>query len=195
VQRAGGDHALICTVGHSNRSLAALAALLQAAEVRQLADIRSVARSRHNPQFNADVIAEGLRPYGIGYVRIEELGGLRGRSKTVLPEVNAFWTHPSFHNYADYALTAPFRAGLQRLLALAGAQRTAIMCAEALWWRCHRRIVADYLLHEGREVRHLMADGRSEPARMNDAAVPGADGLHYPAPQPPQRPQPAVQSS
>lgn len=184
MQRAGGDHALICTVGHSNRSLAALAALLQAAQVRQLADIRSVARSRHNPQFNADVIAEGLRPHGIGYVRIEELGGLRGKSKTVPSEVNAYWSHPSFHNYADYALTAPFRAGLQRLLALADAQRTAIMCAEALWWRCHRRIVADYLLHEGREVLHLMGEGRSEPARMNEAAVPGADGLHYPAPPP-----------
>ena len=115
-----------------------------------------------------------------------ELAAMADVPLTVPPEVNAYWSHPSFHNYADYALTAPFRAGLQRLLALADAQRTAIMCAEALWWRCHRRIGADYLLHAGREVRHLMADGRSEPARMNDAAVPTADGLRYPAPQPPQ---------
>lgn len=175
----------ICTVGHSNRTLAALAALLRAAEVQLLVDIRSVARSRHNPQFNADLIATGLHAHGIGYERIAELGGLRGRSKAVAPELNAYWTHPSFHNYADYALTAPFRAGLQRLLGLADAQRTAIMCAEALWWRCHRRIVADYLLHEGREVLHLMAEGRSEPARLSAAALPAADGLHYPAPQPP----------
>lgn len=184
----------MCTVGHSNRTLAALAGLLRAAGVRQLVDIRSVARSRHNPQFNADAIADGLRPYGIGYVRIAELGGLRGKSKTVPPEVNAYWTHPSFHNFADYALSAPFRAGLQQLLALADTEPAAIMCAEAVWWRCHRRIVADYLLHAGREVLHLMAEGRSEPARLSEAARPAGDGLHYPAPRPPQRPPAAVQS-
>ena len=156
----------ICTVGHSNRTLAEFAALLGTAQVQQVVDIRSVARSRHNPQFNHDVIG----------------GGLRGKSKTVLPEVNAYWTHPSFHNYADYALSAAFRTGLQRLLELGAQRRCAIMCAEAVWWRCHRRIVADYLLQAGREVLHLMGEHRIEPARMTEAAVPAPDGLHYPKP-------------
>ncbi len=172
----------ICTVGHSNRTLAEFAALLGTAQVQQVVDIRSVARSRHNPQFNHDVIGGGLQAAGIDYLRIAELGGLRGKSKTVLPEVNAYWTHPSFHNYADYALSAAFRTGLQRLLELGAQRRCAIMCAEAVWWRCHRRIVADYLLQAGREVLHLMGEHRIEPARMTEAAVSAPDGLHYPKP-------------
>jgi len=100
----------------------------------------------------------------------------------VPPEVNAYWINASFHNYADYALSPEFRSGLERLLELAGEQRTAIMCAEAVWWRCHRRIVADYLLQAGREVLHLMGEGRLDPARMTEAAVPADDGIHYPPP-------------
>lgn len=171
----------VFTVGHSSQTLQAFIELLGAGEVEVVADIRTVPRSRHNPQFNADAIGEGLRPHGIGYERIEELGGLRGKSKTVAPEVNAWWTHPSFHNYADYALSGGFRTGFDRLLALSGDRRVAIMCAEAVWWRCHRRIVADYLLVAGREVRHLMGEGRIEPARMTEAAVPAKDGIRYPA--------------
>lgn len=172
----------VCTVGHSKRTLAALVGLLRAAEVQLVVDVRSVPRSRHNPQFNEDVIGDGLRACGVGYVRIAELGGLRGKSKTVAPEVNAYWINSSFHNYADYALTAPFRAGFDRLLELCGERRSAIMCAEAVWWRCHRRIVADYLLQARREVLHLMGEHRIEPAHMTDAALPATDGLHYPAP-------------
>ena len=103
------------------------------------------------------------------------------RSAEVPPDVNGFWTNRSFHNYADYALSPEFRAGLAELEALADGRRTAIMCAEAVWWRCHRRIVADYLLAEGREVFHLMGEDRVEPARMTPVAVRAADGLHYPA--------------
>ena len=172
----------VCTVGHSKRTLAALVGLLRAAEVQLVVDVRSVPRSRHNPQFNEDVIGDGLRACGVGYVRIAELGGLRGKSKTVAPEVNAYWINSSFHNYADYALTAPFRAGFDRLLELAGERRSAILCAEAVWWRCHRRIVADYLLQARREVLHLMGEHRIEPAHMTAAALPATDGLHYPAP-------------
>ncbi len=175
----------VFTAGHSNRTLEAFAELLRAGEVQLVVDIRSVPRSRHNPQFNSDAIGEGLRSGDVGYARIDELGGLRGRSKTVAPEVNAFWTHPSFHNYADYALSAQFRTGFDRLLALSAGQRTAIMCAEAVWWRCHRRIVADYLLLAGREVLHLMDRSRIEPARMSEAARPADDGIHYPAPPAP----------
>ncbi|HEX6017420.1 MAG TPA: DUF488 domain-containing protein [Burkholderiaceae bacterium] len=168
-------------MGHSNRTLEAFVELLRAGDVELVVDIRTVPRSRHNPQFNADAMEQALRPHRIGYARIESLGGLRGKSKTVPPEVNAFWTNASFHNYADYALSPEFRAGLSRLLELGGGQRAAIMCAEAVWWRCHRRIVADYLLHAGREVLHLMGDHRIEPARMTEAAVPAADGIHYAA--------------
>lgn len=179
---AGSSRLPVCTVGHSNHTLEAFVRLLRAGEVQRLVDIRSIPRSRHNPQFNADVIEEGLRPCRIAYMRIGELGGLRGRSKTVSPEVNAFWTHAGFHNYADYALSPEFRAGLDRLLALTDELPSAIMCAEAVWWRCHRRIVADYLLLAGRKVLHLMGECRVEPARMTEAAVPAADGIHYPLP-------------
>jgi len=171
----------IYTVGHSNRTLEAFVELLRAGDVQLVIDIRTVPRSRHNPQFNADVIEQALRPYGIGYARIDSLGGLRGKSKTVPPEVNAFWTNASFHNYADYALSPEFHAGLERLLALAAEQRAAIMCAEAVWWRCHRRIVADYLLLAGRDVFHLMGEHRVERARPSEAAVQASDGVHYAA--------------
>ena len=173
----------VYTIGHSNRTLSAFAGLLRTAGVRLVVDIRSVPRSRHNPQFNRDVIEEGLGAYEVGYARIGELGGLRGRSKTVAPEVNAFWTNPSFHNFADYALSPEFREGLDRLLGLVDERCTAIMCAEAVWWSCHRRIVADYLLLGGREVLHLMGENRVEPARMTEAAVPTGDAIHYPLPQ------------
>jgi uncharacterized protein (DUF488 family) len=126
-------------------------------------------------------LTETLAPYQIGHTRVAELGGLRKKS-AVPPDVNGFWSNRSFHNYADYALSAEFRAGLAELEALAGERRCAVMCAESVWWRCHRRIVADYLLAGGREVFHLMGDDRVEAARLTPAAVAAPDGLHYPAP-------------
>jgi uncharacterized protein (DUF488 family) len=171
----------IFTVGHSTRTIEAFVDLLRAGGVERVVDIRSVPRSRTNPQFNPDPLAAALEPYQIGHTRIAELGGLRKRSRSVPPEVNGFWTNRSFHNYADYALSADFRAGLATLTALADDRRCAIMCAEAVWWRCHRRVVADYLLHEGREVFHLMGDDRVEPARITSAVVLAEEGLHYPA--------------
>lgn len=146
-----------------------------------MVDIRSVPRSRTNPQFNPDELAAALEACQIGHCRIGELGGLRKRSPEVAPEVNGFWTNRSFHNYADYALSADFRSGLAELESLAAERRCAIMCAESVWWRCHRRIVADYLLAAGREVFHLMGEDRVEPARLTPGAVPAPDGLHYPA--------------
>jgi uncharacterized protein (DUF488 family) len=173
----------IFTIGHSTRTIEEFVALLRAGEVETVADIRSVPRSRTNPQFNPDALAEALAPYQIGHTRIAGLGGLRKKS-AVPADVNGFWSNRSFHNYADYALSAEFRAGLAELEVLAGDRRCAIMCAEAVWWRCHRRIVADYLLADGREVFHLMGGDRVEAARMTPAAVRSADGLHYPAQEP-----------
>jgi len=139
-----------------------------------------VPRSRTNPQYNFDVLGDGLQPWQVGYERIAELGGLRGRSD-VPPDVNAFWQNRSFHNYADYALSDAFERGLDRLMDIAAERRTAIMCAEAVWWRCHRRIIADYLMLRGRDVFHLMGEGRAEPARMTPAATERDGRLVYPA--------------
>lgn len=147
-------------------------------------DVRTVPRSRANPQYNFDVLPEELVASRIGYERISELGGLRGRSPSVPPEVNGFWENQSFHNYADYALSDEFGRGLDRLAALASKQASAIMCAEAVWWRCHRRIIADYLMLRGWRVIHLMGDGRSELARLTHAARERDGHLVYPAPDP-----------
>ena len=143
--------------------------------------MRTVPRSRTNPQYNFDVLGDALAPWQIGYGRIAELGGLRGRSHDVPPDVNGFWENQSFHNYADYALSPAFERGLDRLIELGAAQPIAIMCAEAVWWRCHRRIIADYLLERGLPVIHLMGDNRSEAARMTPAATERDGQLVYPA--------------
>ena len=158
------------TIGHSTRTVKELVALLDAAEVRMVVDIRTVPRSRTNPQFNADTFPASLEPYGIGYERIAELGGLRSRSKDIAPDVNGFWENQSFHNYADYALSESFQNGLGQLIALGRKQRCAVMCSEAVWWRCHRRIVADYLLARGETVFHLMGDDRMEEAHLTQGA-------------------------
>lgn len=168
------------TIGHSNRSFEDFLAILAGAGVELVADVRTVPRSRANPQFNGDILPAQLGAHGIGYERFAELGGLRGRSKEIPPEVNGFWTNASFHNYADYAMSSAFADGLDRLRAVAETQSTAIMCAEAVWWRCHRRIIADYLILHGRTVLHLMGGGRIEPATLTPDARPEDGVLVYP---------------
>ena len=126
-------------------------------------------------------MADNLAPWQVAYRRIAELGGLRGRSKDVPPETNGWWTNQSFHNYADYALSGEFEAGLEELIALADERPTAIMCSEAVWWRCHRRIIADYLLARGREVFHLMGVGKITPATLTPGANRRDGHLVYPA--------------
>jgi uncharacterized protein (DUF488 family) len=165
------------TVGHSTKSIADFVELLRVGNVENVVDIRSISRSRANPQYNRDTLPAALGSYQIGYDQIPELGGLRKKSQTIPPEINGFWINQSFHNYADYALSAEFRTGLDRLLELAAGRRCAIMCAEAVWWRCHRRIVADYLLGLNREVFHLMGTSRAEPAVMTAAARVNAAGV------------------
>jgi len=170
----------IYTVGHSNRPLDEFVSILTGAGVGLIADVRTVPQSRANPQYNGDALAVELEPFGIGYQRFAELGGLRSRSKDVPREINDFWQNASFHNYADYAMSSIFAAGLQRLMAVAETQSTAVMCAEAVWWRCHRRIIADYLILHGRAVLHLMGGGRNEPARLTPEARPEDGVLVYP---------------
>jgi len=178
---ADRDEHPIHTIGHSTRTMPEFVDLLHLGAVDMVVDIRTVPRSRTNPQYNLDTLPDALAERQIGHVYLAELGGLRGKSKTVAPEVNGFWTNQSFHNYADYALSEAFHAGLAKLLDLNRDRRCAIMCSEAVWWRCHRRIVADYLLNGGTPVFHLMAPARIEPARLTEAAVPEGDRLVYPA--------------
>lgn len=169
------------TVGHSTRSILEFVEILGTGPVEIVVDVRTVPRSRTNPQYNFDVLPGELGQWQVDYERIAELGGLRGRSATVPPEVNGYWENQSFHNYADYALSDEFEHGLDRLISAAAERRTAIMCAEAVWWRCHRRIIADYLLLRGRSVVHLMGNGRAEPARMTPTARKRDGRLVYPA--------------
>jgi uncharacterized protein (DUF488 family) len=176
--------AIIYTIGHSTRSAEELVALLREAGVELLADIRTVPRSRFNPQFNTDVLRQTLAEAGIGYRHMPALGGLRHRPKGAPPSPNGMWRSEAFQAYADYALTPPFRAALDELRALARERPTAIMCAEAVWWQCHRRIVADYLLALGDEVRHIMAPRTFAAAALTPGAEPQADGrIFYPAAQ------------
>lgn len=170
----------IYTIGHSTRTIPEFVTLLRAGGVQLVVDIRTVPRSRTNPKYNLDVLGAELEPYQIGYKRIAELGGLRKKSE-VEPEINGLWRNQSFHNYADYALTPPFRDGLATLLNDAAERPTAIMCAEAVWWRCHRRIVADYLLFEGRTVLHLMGHNTVTPATMTQGAFASDNRIRYPA--------------
>lgn len=121
------------TIGHSNRSTDEFIGLLTDSAVQCVADVRTVPRSRSNPQYNADALAAALARSQIGYEHITALGGLRGRQREVPTEVNAFWEHQSFHNYADYAMGEAFRSGLTRLRELGRARPCTIMCAEALW--------------------------------------------------------------
>jgi uncharacterized protein (DUF488 family) len=173
------------TVGHSDRLLSEFVALLQAAGVELVVDVRAFPRSRGNPQFNADELERALAGFAIFYAHIPALGGRRPRQAAVPPARNAFWENRSFHNYADYAESAAFRAGLERLTELGRRQRCAIMCAEAVWWRCHRRIIADYLISRGERVFHILPDGRIERAKRTPGARRRRDGtLAYPAAAP-----------
>lgn len=163
------------TIGHSTRPVNELIEFLKRMQIALLVDVRTVPRSRRNPQYNCDMLPETLARYAIGYEHMAALGGLRAK-QDVPPEVNAFWQNQSFHNFADYALSRSFQCGLARLRELGHERRCAIMCAEAVWWRCHRRIIADYLIATGESVFHILGADRIEPARMSDAAQPRPDG-------------------
>jgi hypothetical protein len=174
--------ATIFTVGHSTRTIAEFLALLRQVAVDLLVDVRSIPRSRTNPQFNADTLPEALAPAGITYRHLPTLGGLRHRTKGAMPSRNTFWRVVAFRNYADYAATDAFQTGLAELRTLANDNCCAIMCAEAVWWRCHRRIIADYLLAEGVPVAHIMGDKKIDPAKLTPGVrmLPGGV-LVYPA--------------
>jgi uncharacterized protein (DUF488 family) len=169
------------TIGHSTRSVDEFVGLLTEAGADAIADVRTVPRSRTNPQFNFDAFPPALAARAIAYRHFAALGGLRSRARGAAASPNPFWKNASFRNYADYAMTPEFRDGLAELRALGDRRTCAIMCAEAVWWRCHRRIIADYLLAEGQPVRHILGPGHIDPATMTRGALVQEDGtILYP---------------
>lgn len=170
------------TVGHSNRSIDEFLELLSGPGVERIVDVRKMPMSRANPQFNEDALAEALEARHVAYGHLAALGGLRSKTAGLPVETNGFWSNKSFHNYADYALSSDFQAGLERLIEHGRTRRCAIMCSEAVWWRCHRRLIADHLIARGETVIHIMGPNRLEPARLTPGAVVRSDGsVVYPA--------------
>lgn len=167
----------ILTVGHSTRSLAEFCALLQENGVRLLVDVRSVPRSRTNPQFNADTLPAVLAAQGVDHWQATDLGGLR-RARP--DSTNTGWRNASFRGYADHMLTAAFAAAVDTLVERGRRQRAVLMCAEAVYWRCHRSLIADALLVRGVPVGHIMGPGKVVPATLHDFAVVDGSRITYP---------------
>ena len=169
------------TIGHSTRPLESFVDLLKGVEVQFVVDVRTVPRSRTNAQYNCDVLPASLSACQIEYEHIAALGGLREKQRNVSPTTNAFWQNQSFHNYADYAMGEDFHSGLSRLRKLGHSERCVILCAETLWWRCHRRIISDYLIATGEIVFHILGPSQVKRAHMTSAAKLGAVGtVTYP---------------
>ena len=157
--------------------------MLRDSEVRLLIDVRAFPRSRSNPAFNVETFPDELASYQIDYRHMADLGGRRPRQVGVAADLNGYWRVRGFHNYADYALSDGFRAAFAELRQLGSERRLALMCSEAVWWRCHRRIITDYLLAAGHAVCHLMALGTVKEAVMSEGAtVVAPDRILYPAP-------------
>jgi len=158
---------IIFTVGHSTRDIEDFVEVLKAYQVEEVVDVRTIPRSRHNPQFSAEVLPESLRKAGIGYLHLKGLGGLRHPLKDSL---NAGWHNLSFQGFADYMQTEEFQKNIERLTALSRHKRLAVMCAEALPWRCHRSLIADALSVRGIEVVHIT----NRPSSCNHILTPFA---------------------
>jgi len=165
------------TVGHSTRPIGKFTDVLRAHEIRLLVDVRTIPRSRHNPQFNADRLAESLKEAGLGFLHMPALGGLRKARKN---SINNGWRNSSFRGYADYMQMEEFQRALEELMAYGTNTRTAIMCAEALPWRCHRSLIADALVAHGWDVRHILSPVKADEHRLTPFAVIDGDRLVYP---------------
>ncbi len=182
MSKSTGDPPAIHTIGHSTRPFDAFTQLLQSHAIDCVVDVRRQPGSRRYPQYDAQNLAPALGALGIDYWHATALGGRRGRSLPAdEPSPNSFWQNASFRRYADYALGEAFQAGLRELLERSARQHCALMCAEAVWWRCHRRIITDYLLAAGRTVCHILGPGPDQAARLTPAAQPRGNTLVYPA--------------
>jgi uncharacterized protein (DUF488 family) len=171
----------VYTIGHSTHELERFVSLLRAYDVELLVDVRRYPKSRRVPQFNDDSLPSALNPAGIEYLHEEPLGG---RRKPRRDSVNEGWQNAGFRGYADHLTSDEFRAALACLEELAAARTSAVMCAEARWTQCHRRLLSDALVARGKRVLHIGSDGRTEPHELTPFAVVEADGtLSYPASQ------------
>jgi uncharacterized protein (DUF488 family) len=168
---------LVYTIGHSTHPLEEFTRILQSFAVALVADVRTVPRSRHNPQFNRETLPGDLAAAGLGYVHLAGLGGLR---KTRPDSPNQGWRNPAFRGFADYLQTPEFETALSELMKLARERCTAVMCAEAVPWRCHRSLIADALTVRGVRVAHLMGLGKSQPHRLTPFARVAGTRLTYP---------------
>jgi uncharacterized protein (DUF488 family) len=168
------------SIGHSSHALGVFAALLEGHGVRRVADVRRFPGSRRHPQFNREALAAGLAARGIGYAPVEALGG---RRPAVPGSSNGGWENAEFRGYADHMASAAFAAGLAELEALASAEPTAVMCAEALWWQCHRRLVADALVAREWAVDHIGPDGEIAPHALTPFAAVRDGRVAYPPAQ------------
>jgi uncharacterized protein (DUF488 family) len=168
---------LILTIGHSTRPFIELLALLQEHRVMLLADVRTVPRSRHNPQYNSDVLAKSLKDAGLAYRHMPELGGLR---KPLKDSVNMGWRNAGFRGFADYMQTPEFDAALDGLLELAAKGCVCIMCAEAVPWRCHRSLIGDALTVRGVEVRDIMGPDKTPLHQLTPFAEVHGSRITYP---------------
>lgn len=174
------DKPTVWTIGHSQLPFEKFVAELKTNGIETLVDVRKLTGSNAFPQYNEDKMGPALRGAGIHYVAMPLLSGRRPRDYDIDPHVNGAWENQSFHNYADYATGAEFAKGLKQLEALATKSRPAIMCSEAVPWRCHRRIIADHLLAQGFPVLHIMDGGKTERATYNPGAVPKDGNVTYP---------------
>jgi len=158
----------VWTIGHSTRDIDEFIGLLAENAIEAIADVRSLPGSRKFPHFNAESLADSLPKTGIEYIPFKQLGGRRKVSKD---SPHTVWRHPAFRGYADYMDTDDFQKGIDELLDLAAKKRTAIMCSEAVWWRCHRSMISDYLKSIGVKVIHIMAPGKTEEHPFTSAAT------------------------
>src|SRR6266567_4998231 len=168
----------IYTIGHSTRTIEQFIELLKAHDIEELVDVRTIPKSRHNPQFGAEELAASLQRAGIAYTHLAKLGGLRHASKD---SVNLGWQNISFRGFADYMATSEFQAGLDELKALAEKKTVAIMCAEAVPWRCHRSLIADALTIQGWQVLHIQSRKTASPHELTSFLKIIDDKLTYPA--------------
>lgn len=182
---AQSDLPAVLTVGHSNRELNELIELLTDTGTEAVVDVRKLPGSNKYPWFNADSLETDLAEARIELRRLEGLTGRRPVSRTVPFETNAWWQNRSFHNYADHCLSEEFHTDLDILIEWSTTQRCVLMCSEAVWWRCHRRIIADQLLARGLAVSHILGAGHVDAAKLSEGARLGDDGnLTYPAEDP-----------
>jgi uncharacterized protein (DUF488 family) len=172
---------MILTIGHSTRPIETFLALLTAHDVRTLADVRTIPRSRHNPQFEQHALAASLEAAGIDYRHMPDLGGLR---RPRPDSINSAWKNASFRGYADYMQTPAFETALGALIALAQRGNVAVMCAEAVPWRCHRSLIADALLARGIEVREIVSTAATRAHRLTSWATVVDGRVTYPATSP-----------